>query len=184
MRKILVFGPQGSGKGTQAKRIAEKLGVPAISMGQLLREEIARGTELGKHIEPIVHGRGELIPGHMALQVFEQRFSQPDCKDGYVFDGYPRTIDEYKDFEAREAVTDVLLIDVPHDVSLARMLERAKIENRPDDTAELIEHRLDIYERETKPVLEEYAKRGLLTTVDGTGSIDEIAARIVDALHL
>lgn len=178
MYKILILGPQGSGKGTQASLLAQRLGVPALSMGQLLRDEVKSGSELGKEIDAIIHGQGKLVPDQTAAEVLKRRLAQPDAAQGYVLDGYPRNIAQYTVSLAIVQPTHVLLVDVPRAESLARLSKRAELEGRVDDTAELINTRLEVYENETKPILEEYRQSGVLHEVNGIGSVEEVKGRI------
>lgn len=184
MHKILILGPQGSGKGTQANRLAEKLGIPALSMGQLLRDETATGSELGKEIEKICLGDRPLVPDYMALDVLKKRLVQDDCQNGYIIDGYPRTIEQKKLFDEYDQPTALLVIDVPREVSLERLSKRAELEGRKDDTPELIERRLALYHEETEPVIAEYRALGLLHEINGDGTIEEVQQRIDEALGL
>ncbi len=182
MYKILMLGPQGSGKGTQANLLAARLGVPALSMGQLLRDEVKSGSALGKEIDAIIHGEGKLVPDQTAAEVLKRRLNQSDAANGYVLDGYPRNIAQYTVSLQIVQPTHVLLVDVPRVESLARLSKRAQLEGRIDDTADLINIRLEVYENETKPILQEYRRAGVLHEVDGMGSVDEVAARIANVL--
>lgn len=184
MYKILILGPQGSGKGTQASLLAERLGIPALSMGALLRDEVNSGSALGKEIDAIIHGQGKLVPDQTAAEVLKRRLVQADAAGGYVLDGYPRNIAQYNVSLDIVQPSHVLLIDVPAAESLARLSKRARLEGRVDDTTELINTRLNVYENETKPILEEYRRAGVLHEVDGIGSIDEISSRIAAVLGI
>lgn len=181
--RILILGPQGSGKGTQAKMLSARLHIPALSMGQLLRDEVSSGSDLGKDIDEIIHKQGKLVPDHVALEVLKRRLSQPDMKNGYVLDGYPRNLAQYQVFQELEPPTHVMLIEVPEAESLARMQKRAKVEARADDTPEIIRTRLQVYENETKPVIEEYRRVGVLHEVSGMGEIEEVSQAIAQALN-
>lgn len=184
MHRILILGPQGSGKGTQANKLSEKLGIPALSMGNLLREEVDSGSGLGREIDEIIHGRGELVPDDVALEVLKRRLNREDCSNGYILDGYPRNAAQYEAAQALEDPTAVLVITVPKEESLARMLKRAEIEARADDTPEIIEKRLSIYHQDTEPVIEKYKARGLVHEIDGMGGIEEVAKKINAALNV
>lgn len=179
--KILILGPQGSGKGTQAERLAKKLGIPALSMGQLLRDEIAFGTELGKKVEGTMNA-GLLVSDVDALAVLAERLKKPDAVNGYILDGYPRNAAQYDAFETFDTPTAVLVIDVPREESLMRLTKRAQAENRADDTAEVISKRLAIYENDTKPIIDRFAQKGLLRTINGLGTMDEVESAIQEAL--
>ena len=183
INKILILGPQGSGKGTQAARLSQKLKIPALSMGQLLRDEVSLGGPLGEKIFGFI-SVGELVPDSVALEVLKMRLQQSDAGDGYILDGYPRNIKQYETFRTFDMPTDVLVIRVPKEETLARLRNRASLENRDDDTPELIEKRLNIYEIETKPVIDIYRKLGVLREVNGLGTQDEVEASICIMLGL
>lgn len=182
-QRILITGPQGSGKGTQAEILSKKLQMPALSLGQLFRDEIASGSEFGCKLEAIL-GRGDLVGDEDALNVLKNRLAQPDARNGYILDGYPRNIEQLRAFDTIEAPQVLLVLDVPREESVKRLLKRAEIEGRPDDTAELIEHRLKIYEEKTQPVIEEYERRGIVKYVNGLGTVEEVADRIEEALNI
>jgi adenylate kinase len=180
-KRILILGPQGSGKGTQANLLSEKLGIPALSMGQILRDEIASESELGKELAVILNA-GNLVSDEMALRMLKGRLSQDDVENGYILDGYPRTKEQYEASKELEPPTDVLLIDVPREESMERLKKRAELEGRVDDTEEVIKHRLDLYEKETEPLLALYEDAGLLKRIDGVGSVEDIHARVMETL--
>ncbi len=185
---VLLFGPQGSGKGTQAKRIAAAHGIPHVSTGDMFRAAIARETPLGQKVKPILES-GELVPDDLTVGLIRERLSEPDAQTGFVLDGFPRNL-------AQAAALDVLLEElgrplaavlellVPDEVCRERMTLRAAEEGRTDDTPEAIARRLAIYHEETAPLAEYYRAAGKLVGVDGTGTIDEIAGRIEDALKV
>lgn len=181
MHRIVILGPQGSGKGTQAMILSNKIDVPALSMGQLMRDEVAAGTELGAIVKKSVD-TGILAPDEVALEILLKRISQDDCKDGFIIDGYPRNMAQYNVFAEKMTPTQVIVIEVPREESMDRMLKRAKIEQRPDDDPAIMEERLNIYERETLPVLEEYEKQGLLKRVDGMGTVEQVAKRVEEVV--
>jgi adenylate kinase len=177
MHKILILGPQGCGKGTQASLLSKKLGVPQLSMGQLLRET-AKGTgPLADQIRAI-QTAGNLVPDHIAIQVLDARLQQPDTARGYILDGFPRNEEQFQAFEKYAIPTMVLVIDVPPEVSLPRLMKRAQLEHRMDDTPEIIARRLQIYEQDTRPVIRHYEDRGLVRVVNGVGTIEEVAERV------
>lgn len=184
--RLLIVGPQGSGKGTQGVRIAEAFGVPVVSTGDIFRANIKGGTELGKQVTEILD-RGDLVPDELTGDLVRDRISQEDAATGFLLDGYPRNaaqvghLDEF--LSARgEALDAVILLDVPRAESIARLQLRATEQGRSDDTAEAIAHRLDIYENETAPILSVYGERGIVDAIDGVGSLDEITERIFAAL--
>lgn len=187
MTRLLIVGPQGSGKGTQGIRIAEAFGVPAISTGDVFRAAVADGSELGSQVKAIIEA-GDLVPDELTSAVVRERLSQEDAEGGFLLDGYPRNIaqvmhlDEF--LEGRDEELDaVILLDVPREESISRIAGRAAEQGRSDDTEEVIANRLAIYERETAPILGVYEARDLVVPVDGVGTLDEITERIVSALE-
>ncbi|MEV4687217.1 adenylate kinase [Microbacterium sp. LWH3-1.2] len=187
MTRLLIVGPQGSGKGTQGIRIAEAFGVPAISTGDVFRAAVADGSELGSQVKAIIEA-GDLVPDELTSAVVRERLSQEDAEGGFLLDGYPRNVaqvmhlDEF--LEGRDEELDaVILLDVPRDESISRIAGRAAEQGRSDDTEEVIANRLAIYERETAPILGVYEARDLVVSVDGVGTLDEITERIVSALE-
>lgn len=177
MHRIIILGPQGSGKGTQAKILAEKLGIPHLSMGQLLREEATHDTELGRKVRELVNG-GILVSDEVAKAVLMQRLTESDTKDGYILDGFPRNHEQYAAVQDIEQPTAVIVLNIPPAVSRERLEKRAEIEGRKDDTPEVIEKRLEIYRNDTLPIIDEYQARGVVREIDGVGSIEEVAKRI------
>jgi adenylate kinase len=151
--------------------------VPHLSMGQLLREEATHETELGEKIRSLVNS-GTLVSDELAKAVLLQRFSAPDTKGGYILDGFPRNHEQFDAVRDLDQPTAVIVLNIPPDVSRDRLAKRASIENRHDDTPEVIEKRLRIYEEDTRPIIEEYRKVGIVREVDGVGTIEEVAKRI------
>ncbi|KQY98545.1 adenylate kinase [Microbacterium sp. Root53] len=185
--RLLIVGPQGSGKGTQGVRIAEAYGIPEISTGDIFRANIKEGTELGLKVKAITDA-GDLVSDELTGEIVRDRLSQPDAADGFLLDGYPRNIaqlhhlDEFL-AERGESLDAVIELAVPREESLKRIALRAAEQGRSDDTEEAIAHRLDIYERQTAPLLAVYGERGIVETIDGVGSLDEITDRILAALE-
>ncbi|MBW9110999.1 adenylate kinase [Microbacterium ureisolvens] len=186
MTRLLIVGPQGSGKGTQGIRIAEAFGVPAISTGDVFRAAVADGSELGSQVKAIIEA-GDLVPDELTSAVVRERLSQEDAEGGFLLDGYPRNVaqvmhlDEF--LEGRDEELDaVILLDVPREESISRIAQRAQEQGRTDDTEEVIANRLAIYERETAPIVGVYEARDLVLHIDGVGSLDEITDRIIAAL--
>lgn len=184
--RLLIVGPQGSGKGTQAARIAEALGIPTVSTGDVFRANIQAGTPLGEQVKAIT-AAGNLVSDELTGQIVRDRLSEPDAADGFLLDGYPRNIQQVTDLdgflaERGEGLDAVIELDVPRAESMARLALRAKEQGRTDDTDEAIAKRLSIYESETAPILDVYRERGIVDTIDGVGSLDEITERITTAL--
>jgi len=204
--KVILFGPQGSGKGTQAHLLAEKFNIPTFSMGQLIRDEIAADTVPGKRFAPIVE-RGELIPSEDAADLLKKRLSFPDVAQGYILDGFPRDATQAKTFTF-DKPTHLIVIDVSKEESLNRLKGRLTCDKtgkvystkdghregevsadggvlfvRADDVPDSIEKRLEIYQTETASVIEEYAKSGIpICHVNGIGTVQEVQERLVNAI--
>ncbi|WP_159500195.1 adenylate kinase [Microbacterium sp. 18062] len=184
--RLLIVGPQGSGKGTQGLRIAEAFGIPAVSTGDVFRANIAEGTDLGRQVQAII-AAGDLVPDELTSAVVRDRLAQADAAVGFLLDGYPRNLGQVADLdgflESRdESLAAVVELSVPRDESISRLARRAEEQGRTDDTEEVIANRLAIYERETAPILDVYRERGLVDAIDGVGSLDEITERILVAL--
>jgi adenylate kinase len=183
---IVFFGPPGSGKGTQASRLAASAGIPQISTGDLLRSHVARGTALGAIAKPIMES-GALVPDDLVTRMLKERLTAPDAGDGAIFDGYPRTVAQARSLDAllKETggrVDAVLFIDVPDDILVDRLLKRATLEGRADDTKETITERLRVYREKTAPLADLYAKAGVLVAIDGDRSIEAVAADVESAV--
>ena len=186
--RLLVLGPQGSGKGTQATRIAAERGIPHVSTGDMFRAAVAAGTELGRRVEPIL-AAGLLVPDDVTVALIRERLSWPDARRGFVLDGFPRNLAQAEVLDAMldevgQPLDAVLFLDVADEVSLERLGRRAVIEERDDDTPEAIGLRLAIYHEETAPVVEHYRATGRLVPVHAERSIDEVATEIAEALDL
>ena len=184
--RLLIVGPQGSGKGTQGVRIAESFGIPVVSTGDIFRANIKEGTELGQQVTAILDA-GDLVPDELTSAIVRDRLSQDDAAAGFLLDGYPRNthqVEHLDEFLAGrgESLDAVILLDVPREESISRLALRATEQGRTDDTPEAIAHRLDIYEHETAPIISVYEQRGIVDRIDGVGSLDEITARISAAL--
>jgi adenylate kinase len=186
---ILLLGPQGSGKGTQAKLISAHYGIPHIATGDMLREAIAEGTELGRRVEPILE-RGDLVPDDLMISLIRERLSRDDAAEGFVLDGFPRTMKQAEALDAmlREIgreLTIVFELRLSDDECVARLVRRSQLEGRTDDTPETIRRRLEIYHRETEPLVEHYRATGNLVVIHADRSIPEVFSEIQAALdHL
>ena len=185
-RRMLLLGPPGAGKGTQALRLVEQFGIPQISTGDMLRSAVAAGVEVGRQAQGFMD-RGELVPDSIVIGVAEQRLSQDDATAGFVLDGFPRTsaqaaaLDDLLTKMGTELERCVALV-VDEDELVERLLERARIEGRSDDTEEIIRTRMKVYHEQTAPLVSYYRERGILAEVDGLGSVEEVAKRIEEAL--
>ena len=182
--RILILGPQGSGKGTQARLIAAAHDVPHVATGDMLRAAVAEQTDLGRRVRPILE-RGDLVPDELMVDLIRARIAD---EGGFVLDGFPRTVPQA---EALDAMLDeigkpldvVLLLEVSDDVSLERLLGRRAAEGRSDDAPDAIRNRLRLYHELTEPVVERYRADGTLVTVDGERTVDEVARAIEHALE-
>jgi adenylate kinase len=184
---LLVLGPQGAGKGTQAQRIASEYGIPHISTGDMFRAAIAAGTELGRRVEPIL-ASGRLVPDDVTVALIRERLGEADGHDGFVLDGFPRNLAQADALDAmlHEIGRDldaILYFDLPDDVAVERLLRRAELENRPDDTPEVIARRLEIYHQETEPIVEHYRATGKLVPLHAGRSVEEVWAEADAALE-
>jgi adenylate kinase len=184
---VLLLGPQGSGKGTQANRISAEYAIPHIASGEILRAEMAAGTELGHRVQDVVD-RGDLVSDDLMIELIKTRLGQADTDAGFVLDGFPRTtvqaeaLDEmFGDIGRTFSV--VFALQIPDEVAIDRLLKRAEIEGRTDDTLEAIQRRLETYHRETSPLVEYYRVRGNLVPVHGDRSENEVFAEIQSALE-
>jgi len=184
---ILLLGPQGSGKGTQARRISAEYGIPHIATGDMLRAAIAEGTPLGQQVKPILEG-GELVPDELIIEVIRERLEEPDAAAGFVLDGFPRTMGQADALDSvlREIgreLTVVFALQVSDEICIERLLKRARDERRTDDTPDTIRRRLELYHRETEPLIEHYRTLGILLTVHADGTPNEVFAEIQAALE-
>ena len=183
---LLVLGPQGAGKGTQAKRIATDHAIPHVSTGDMFRAAIAARTELGLKVEPIL-ASGQLVPDEITIALIRERLAEPDARNGFVLDGFPRNLAQAEALDEMLAgigrrLDAALFFDLSDEIATERMLARAAEENRPDDTPDVIAERLRIYHRETEPIVEHYRALGKLVPLHAERTIPEVYAEVQDAL--
>jgi adenylate kinase len=184
--RLVLLGPPGAGKGTQAKRLSQRLGVPAISTGDIFRANIAAGTALGGLAQSFTRA-GKLVPDEITNDMVRARLAEPDTEDGFLLDGYPRNALQVGALDDMLAAAGVQLdavvqLTADTDELVGRLLTRARVEGRDDDTEAVIRHRQDVYGSETAPLVDIYAGRGLLVAVDGMGDIDDVTDRLAGAL--
>jgi adenylate kinase len=184
--RLLIMGPPGSGKGTQAAIVAKRFGMPAISTGDIFRANVAAGTLLGQEAERYMQA-GKYVPDDVTNQMVRDRLKEADATDGFLLDGYPRTVAQVEFLDsvlAEQGVGLDQVIEMVVDVEavVGRLLARSGDEGRHDDSEEVIRYRQDLYARQTAPLTSIYRERGLLVQVDGMGTVDEVAARIAAAL--
>ena len=184
---MLLMGPPGSGKGTQAVRLAAALGVPAISTGDIFRANLAAGTHLGRAAKRYMDA-GEYVPDEVTNEMVRAQLQDHDAARGWLLDGYPRTLAQVQALDDIAALTGkgldaVVALDVNEEELVRRLAQRAFDEGRADDTEEVIRHRQRVYQEQTAPLLAAYRERSLLNTVDGDGEVEDIARRILDTLR-
>lgn len=184
--RVILIGPPGAGKGTQAKMLAEKLDIPAISTGEIFRSHISRQTELGVLAQSYIKN-GNLVPDEVTDALVRDRLGEADAVAGFLLDGYPRNVHQVEALDAilsdsGLALDAVVELTVPDGDIMGRLLRRAGLENRADDTEEVIAHRIALYHRETEPLMSVYRERGILLNVDGRGTIAEVLTRLTEEL--
>lgn len=187
MTRLLLIGPPGAGKGTQAVALAERYGIPAISTGDIFRENVANETELGKQAKAFMD-RGEYVPDSLTNALVRDRLSQPDASRGFLLDGYPRTADQTVELdsilmEQGSKLDAVVQLTADSEELIRRLLGRAAQQGRADDNADVIRRRLAVYEEQTAPLTDIYAARGLVLMINGLGEIAEVTERIGEALE-
>lgn len=179
--KLLFIGPPGAGKGTQAERVAERLGIPHVSTGEMFRHHVGEGTDLGRQVKAILEA-GDYVPDSITVAMLEERISRHDARDGFILDGFPRTLPQVSALDGligEGGLDRVVLLQVDEDVLAERMLSRG----RSDDTEETIRSRFKIYNEQTEPLLDVYRDRGVVVEVDGMGEIEEITERVLTAVR-
>jgi len=186
MTRLLLIGPPGAGKGTQATLLAETFGIPAISTGDIFRANVTNQTELGLQVKAIMDA-GEFVPDDLTNAIVADRLGEPDAAGGFLLDGYPRTIDQVNELDRVLAADDTALDAVVQIVAdteevVARLLKRAREQGRTDDTEEVIRHRMRLFAEQTAPLIDVYEKRDLVVSIDGLGEVAAVTSRIREAL--
>ena len=186
MMKLLLIGPPGAGKGTQASKLSEVFGIPAISTGDIFRENVKNHTPLGVEAKSYMDS-GEYVPDELTNKLVRDRLQNPDCVNGFLLDGYPRTADQVQELdsilkETNSKLDAVVQLTADTDEVVRRLAKRAIDQGRSDDTEDVLRNRLSVYEVQTAPLISVYESRGLLVKVDGLGEIAEVTQRITDAL--
>ncbi|MFP4471418.1 MAG: adenylate kinase [Bacteroidales bacterium] len=187
MFNLILFGPPGSGKGTQSAKVAEKYRLAHISTGNIFRKEIKDETELGKKVKSIID-KGNLVPDELLIEIIERAIENHHDREGYIFDGFPRTCRQAEDMDMmlarhNDCVSMVLALKVNEEEVIKRLTKRAEVEGRDDDNEGVIRNRLEVYRKQTEPLIDHYKKQGKYHSVNGVGSIDEIfdnICRIID----
>ena len=183
MVNFLIFGPPGSGKGTQSVRLAEKFNLTHLSTGDMLRAEIAAGTELGNRMNSIM-SKGELVPDEDVIELIARKIDSTKGTAGFLFDGFPRTVEQTIALEEmleerKMRINSMLVLEVEHDELVKRLVLRAEQSSRPDDRdPSVIENRIDVYKAKTEPIIDYCRQRGIYQPVDGMGSIEDIFGRL------
>ena len=186
--RLLLMGPPGAGKGTQARFVADHFGIPAISTGDIFRANVSQGTPLGVEAKSYMD-KGEYVPDSVTNLMVRNRIDEPDASPGFLLDGYPRTLAQVEELDGMVKHTGhqldaVVVITADSEELVARLLQRAQVEGRADDTEEVIRRRQELYLEETEPLIAVYKQRGLVHEVDGMGEVDEVTKRIFEALDV
>jgi len=184
--RLILMGPPGAGKGTQASVISERLGVPAVSTGDIFRANVSEGTPLGLEAQRYMDA-GDYVPDEVTNGMVRDRLAQTDATPGFLLDGYPRTVAQVEELdrmlaESGTSLEAVVVLTVDDEELVQRLLQRARTEGRTDDTEEVIRHRQEVYNEQTAPLIAVYADRGILVEVDGMGAVDDVSGRILEAL--
>src|SRR4051812_7368258 len=184
--RLVLMGPPGAGKGTQAKAVAEHFKIPAISTGDIFRANVSQGTPLGREAKRYMDA-GEYVPDQVTNLMVRNRIDEPDAERGFLLDGYPRTLDQVEELDGMIAFTGhrldaVVVLTVDADEIVDRLLQRAEVEGRADDTEEVVRRRQEVYGEQTEPLIEVYRTRGIVHEIDGMGTVEDVTKRIFDAL--
>lgn len=185
--RLVLLGPPGAGKGTQAAKIAEAYQIPHISTGDIFRSNVRDATPLGEEAQGYMD-RGALVPDELVIRMVSDRLGQDDCAKGFLLDGFPRTVPQAQALdrlldESGRPLDLVLRFEVPEEELVARLLKRADLEGRVDDTEDVIRKRFEVYRDETSPLADFYEAQGLLTDIDAVGSVEDVTARALGALE-
>ena len=184
--RLIIMGPPGAGKGTQAAYIAERFGIPAISTGDIFRRNVSEGTPLGVEAKRYMDA-GEYVPDEVTNAMVRDRIAEADAQPGFLLDGYPRTLAQVQELDGMIEQTGheldaVVVLTVDQDEIVSRLLQRAQVEGRADDTEEVIRRRQEVYAEQTEPLIGVYRERGILSEVDGMGEVDDVTRRLFAAL--
>ena len=186
--RLILMGPPGAGKGTQATSVASHFGIPAISTGDIFRANVSKGTELGVEAKRFMDA-GDYVPDEVTNKMVRNRIDEPDAEPGFLLDGYPRTTAQVEELDGMITFTGhkldaAVVLTVDPDELVARLLQRAQTEGRADDTEDVIRKRQELYAEQTEPLIEIYRARGILVEVDGMGEVSEVTERIFAALDI
>ncbi len=184
--RIILMGPPGAGKGTQAQVVAERYSIPAISTGDIFRKNVSEGTELGVQAQRFMDA-GEYVPDELTNLMVRNRIDEPDADRGFLLDGYPRTLAQVEELDGMikhtgHVLDAVVVLTVDKEELVQRLLQRAATEGRADDTEDVVRRRYEVYDDQTAPLIDVYRDRGLMIEVDGMGEVDEVSQRIFEAL--
>jgi adenylate kinase len=188
--RLVLLGPPGAGKGTQAGQLSKVWSIPHVATGDIFRANVREGTELGRRAKQYMD-RGDLVPDEVVIAMVMDRITEPDCADGFILDGFPRTVAQAEALDRRlrrpsvpqEPLDAALNFEITEEELFRRLVTRAEKEHRSDDAEEIVRHRLEVYHANTKPLVDYYQRQGVLVVVDGMGSIDEVNRRIRDSLE-
>jgi len=184
--RMILMGPPGAGKGTQAQVVAERYSIPAISTGDIFRKNVSEGTELGVQAQRYMDA-GEYVPDELTNLMVRNRIDEPDAVRGFLLDGYPRTLAQVEELDGMikhtgHVLDAVVVLTVDKEELVQRLLQRAETEGRADDTEDVVRRRQEVYHDQTAPLIDVYRDRGLMIEVDGMGEVDEVSKRVLDAL--